>query len=115
MRRTRSNPGSRWRLAAAGLAAVALLALGAAPAWADGGRQAGRYGIEAGFGDEPAYAGNRNSVQVIVSNAKGEPVRDLGDTLKVMVMAAGHTRVLPLEPGFGDDWGTPGDYRAWFI
>jgi hypothetical protein len=103
------------RLAVTLAALMALLALAAAPAAAHERRSAGRYGIEVGFGDEPAYAGTRNSVQVLVTDPDGKPVTDLGDTLEVMVMAGGQQRTLPLEPGFDDDGGTPGDYRAWFV
>ncbi|HYT24915.1 MAG TPA: hypothetical protein VEP73_00315, partial [Actinomycetota bacterium] len=45
-----------------------------------------------------------------------KPVTDLGDSLRVMVMAAGQSTDLPLEPQFEvGEWGTPGDYRAFFI
>jgi hypothetical protein len=95
--------------------ATALLTLGAGAATAHEERAVGRYSVVVGFGEEPAYAGTRNSVQVRVSDPAGKPVRDLGGTLDAMLMAGGQERKLPLEPAFGDDWGTPGDYRAWFV
>jgi hypothetical protein len=68
-----------------------------------------------GFGTEPAYAGQPNSVQVLLSE-HGKPVTDLGSTLKVEVKFASSTKELPIEPNFEvGEFGTPGDYRAWFI
>ena len=102
----------RWHLAM--LAALGLLVLLAAPAAAHEERKAGGYSYVVGFGDEPAYAGEKNSVQVMVSDAAGKPVRN-ADGLEVMVLAGGKQTMLKLEPHFGDTWGTPGDYRAFFI
>jgi hypothetical protein len=102
----------RWHLAI--LAALGLVVLLASPAGAHERRQASGYSYVVGFGDEPAYAGEKNSVQVMVSDGAGKPVRN-ADGLKVMVMAGGKQTELKLEPQFGDTWGTPGDYRAFFI
>jgi hypothetical protein len=102
----------RWHLAI--LAALGLVVLLAAPAAAHERRQAGGYGFVVGFGDEPAYAGEKNSVQVQVTGGAGQPVRN-ADGLEVMVLAGGKQTQLKLEPHFGDTWGTPGDYRAFFI
>jgi hypothetical protein len=102
----------RWHLAI--LAALGLVVLLASPAAAHERRQTAGYGYVVGFGDEPAYAGEKNSVQVMVSNGAGRPVRN-ADGLEVMVMAGGRQTRLKLEPHFGDTWGTPGDYRAFFI
>lgn len=103
----------------------AVLALGLAallvPVWAGAAsahesRKAGSYRLAVGFGDEPAYAGQKNSAQVLISDAAGKPVTDLGDTLKVMVMMGKQTVDLSLEPFFEvGEFGTPGDYRAFFI
>lgn len=108
-------------VATVGVAAV-LLSVMAAPASAHEGRKVGRYQLVVGFGDEPAYAGTRNSVQLIVSDASGRPVTDL-DVGKVAVHAFYGTKadpslpkiVLPMEPHFGDGWGTPGDYQSFFV
>jgi hypothetical protein len=102
----------RWHLAI--LATLGLLLLLAAPAAAHERRQAGGHSFVVGFGDEPAYAGEKNSVQVMVTDGAGQPVRN-ADGLEVMVMAGGRQTQLKLEPHFGDTWGTPGDYRAFFI
>jgi len=98
------------------LGAALLLALLAAPATAHEGRKVGRYTYVVGFGDEPAYAGAKNSVQVMVSDAQGRPVTDIGDDLAVMVSSGGKEMELRLEPYFEvGEWGIPGDYRAFFI
>jgi hypothetical protein len=78
-------------------------------------RQAGTIHMEIGFGTEPAYAAQPNSVQIILTDA-GKPVVDQGDTLKVSVAFGGQSTDVPLEPNFevGGD-GQPGDYRARFI
>ena len=71
--------------------------------------------IEMGFGNEPAYAGQPNSVFMGISR-NGKPVTDLTDTLKVAVSFGAASIQLPVVPNFevGGD-GTPGDYRAWFV
>jgi hypothetical protein len=100
----------------AGLVA-SIIAIAPTAAFAHEQRTVGRYHVEVGFGDEPPYAGFRNSVQLILTQAASDkPVTDLGDTLKVTVKTGTQEMPLNLEPNFevGGD-GTPGDYRAWFI
>jgi hypothetical protein len=97
-----------------------LLALGAPPASAHEERKVGKYAFHVGFGDEPAYAGAKNSVQVLLHDAKTDkPVVDLGDTLKVDVSLGSNDAQktsMTLEPDFEvGEFGTPGDYRAFFI
>ncbi len=102
--------------AVAGLATV-LVPMLALPASAHEQRTIGKYHVEVGFGDEPAYAGEKDSVILLLADANDKPVTDLGDTLKVQVSNGDHpATTLALEPDFavGGD-GTPGDYRAWFI
>ncbi len=96
------------------LAAVTLIA-GAPAASAHAQRQAGPIHMEIGLGTEPAYIGQPNSVQIILTE-HGQPVVDLGGSLKVQVSFGGQQTDIPLEADFevGGD-GTPGDYRAWFI
>ncbi|HZC99908.1 MAG TPA: hypothetical protein VFA46_06865 [Actinomycetes bacterium] len=101
-------------------AAGLLLALGAAPGSAHEGRKVGRYLLHVGFGDEPAYSGDKNSVQVLIHDAATDkPVVDLGDTLKVDVSQGSDDTAkmsMALEPDFEvGEFGTPGDYRAFFI
>jgi hypothetical protein len=79
-------------------------------------RHVGRYHFLVGFGDEPAYAGLKNSVALILSDADEKPVTDLGDSLEVEVIFGDQKMELALEPNFEvGEFGTPGDYRAWFF
>ena len=103
--------------------AVVLAALFAAPGSAHEEKKAGRYSFVVGFGTEPAYAGQPNSLQVIISR-DGEPATDLAGQLDGLMAHAYYGRkadpklenmMMPLEPNFGDDWGTPGDYRSFFV
>jgi hypothetical protein len=100
------------------LALVATLAtatLLASTASAHEGRSQGDLEMVVGFGTEPAYSGQPNSVQLVLVH-DGEPVVDLGDTLDVEVSFGDETMALPLEPNFAvGAFGEPGDYRAWFI
>jgi hypothetical protein len=104
-------------------ATVLLAVLAAMPASAHAERQVGRYSIEVGFGTEPAYAGQPNSMQVIISR-DGKPATDLAGKLDGLMAHAYYGRsadpkvenaMMPLEPYFGDDWGIPGDYRSFFV
>jgi hypothetical protein len=96
-----------------GVAACIVLSAGAASAHAD--RDVGPISLAIGFGTEPGYVGQPNSVQVLL-NDKGHPVVDLGDSLKVDVSFGDQQVRLPLEPDFEiGESGTPGDYRGWFI
>jgi hypothetical protein len=96
-----------------------LLALGAAPASAHEERKVGKYTVAVGFGDEPAYAGTKNSVQMFIHDANDKPVVDLGDTLKVDVSQGTDDTAklsMTMAPDFEvGEFGTPGDYRAFFI
>ena len=103
-------------LAALALAAL-LIPLFAGPASAHEEKTVGRYHFVVGFGDEPAYAGEKNSVQLILADANDKPVTDLTDTLKVAVTTGSSEPLeLSMEPFFEvGEFGTPGDYRAFFI
>ena len=104
------------RIAACAGVFVMTLAL-AGPASAHEGRKVGKYMFDVGFGDEPAYAGVRNSVVLFLSTAADDkPVLDLGDSLKVTVEKDGQSLPLEIVPNFETgESGTPGDYRAWFF
>jgi hypothetical protein len=79
---------------------------------------AGPVHMEVGFGTEPAYTGQPNSVELLLTrNTDGKPILDLGDTLSVTVAFGGQsTDAFPIVPNFepGGD-GIQGDYRAWFV
>ena len=106
-----------FRYALVTLVLLAIVAGGAGPAFAHVERTVGKYKFTVGWGDEPTYAGFRNSVQLILADSKGKAVTDLGDSLKVTVEFSGQTVTYPLETTFDPDSGegTPGDYRAFFI
>jgi hypothetical protein len=104
---------SKRPLSAAALVGAFVL-LSAAPAFAHESRKLGDLEMEVGWGTEPAFAGEVNSVQVILVH-DGQPVVDLGDTLDVEVAFGDTTMPLTLEPFFEEGEGTPGDYRAWLI
>jgi hypothetical protein len=99
-----------------GLAAAFVLTL-SAPALAHEERVVGAYHFVVGWGDEPAYAGLKNSVQLILTTKAGKPVTNLGDSLKVEVIFGQQQMELPFEPAFDPEegFGTLGDYRAWLI
>ena len=102
-------------LALACTLAAVMLIMGAPAASAHAQRQAGPIHMEIGLGTEPAYIGQPNSVQIILTE-HSRPVVDLGGSLKVQVSFGGQQTDISLEADFevGGD-GTPGDYRAWFI
>jgi hypothetical protein len=98
----------------AAVLAVLLAPLLAVPASAHEEHKVANYNVEVGFGTEPAYAGVTNSVQLIIAN-NGKPVTD-AKGLKVAVSTGdADPKQLPLEPYWSDDFGEPGDYRAFFI
>jgi hypothetical protein len=119
MNRTPLSATRRRRILAVALAlglAALLVPIWAGAASAHEDKAIGRYRLSVGFADEPVYAGQKNSVQVLVTDAAGRPVTDLGDSLKVMVMMGKQTMDMSLEPFFeAGGAGTPGDYRAFFI
>ena len=99
----------------AAASSLTVLLLTAAPALAHEGRNLGDLEMVVGWGTEPAYAGEVNSVQLLLVH-HGEPVVDLGDTLDVEVAFGDETQPFTLEPFFEEgEFGTPGDYRAFLI
>jgi len=96
--------------------ATTVAALTVVPAAAHEDVPVGDLALVIGFGTEPAYSGQPNSAQVIVTRG-GETVTDLrpGD-LEVEVTSGDATTTLDLEPNFAvGAFGEPGDYRAWFV
>ena len=102
-------------LAIAALAATLLATLTAGLALAHVVKHVGPYEVAIGWLREPVYVGQLNAVQVVIKDAKGEPIADLGaDALTVVVSAAGATSdPMALVPTFDEDTGlgTPGDYE----
>jgi len=102
---------------AAGLAAGLLLTSSLA-ALAHEQRTVGTYQFTVGWLHEPAYSDEQNAVQFLLADSKGNPVTDLGDTLKVEVVY-GNQKMTPmtLNPTFDPDTGLgkPGEYLAALI
>lgn len=95
----------------AGVGLAAGLAAGAGPVAAHEERTAGGVRLDVGWGDEPAYTGVRNSVQVVLTEAAtGQPVSGAGGSLQVVVSKGSDAVTLPLVAD-----GSAGDHRAWLI
>lgn len=112
-----SKTASRLIAALASLAGIAGPVLSsAAPALAHEHRTVGAVVMTVGWGDEPTYAGIKNSVQLILADKAGKPITDLTDTLKVEVRFGPQTGgPLDIERAFGQTFGRPGDYRAQIV
>jgi hypothetical protein len=106
------------RVGSAALIAAGVIVILSGTAAAHEERNVGRYHFAVGFGDEPAYASQKNSVQLFLHDARTDkPINELGPTLKVQV-TYGSLKMAPItmEPDFEiGESGTPGDYRGWFI
>jgi hypothetical protein len=103
-------------LALVAVVTTAILVGVAGPAAAHERREVGQQVFVVGFGEEPAYAGQPNSVQLMLSDLKERPVTDLGDSLSVEVVFGDQRTKLSLEPRFVvGAFGEPGDYRAYFV
>ena len=101
-------------------AAVLCVALGvlAAPALAHETATAGDLALEVGWGTEPAYAGQLNSVQLIVTHkADGDPINDPGARLSATVSYGDQEQEFALTPTYDAEagTGTPGEYAALII
>jgi hypothetical protein len=70
------------------------------------------YDFDVGWGQEPAFAGELNSVQLTVAASGGKPVKDLGDDFRVTVIYGENELELALSPAV---YGAPGEFRAWFV
>ena len=76
-------------------------------------RTVGKIQMTVGWSTEPSYTGYRNDVQLILKDAAGKPINDVGDGLNVEVIFGGQKSALsPLDPSYDPDTGlgTPGEY-----
>jgi hypothetical protein len=89
---------------------AALLAL-SAPLRAIDRQTVGTMQLTVGWGDESAFAGSRNSIDVGVADGSGAPVADPTNTLIVEVSFGNRRLRLPLLPVERQ----PGMYRAWIV
>jgi hypothetical protein len=116
------------RLSAGGMAlvgALLLLLVTALPASAHEARQVGPYTLVVGFLNEPAYAGQQNSLDLTICNGKqcqytvqdglrvvANPVNNAEQTLKAEVITGSAAPLpLPLEPRYAN----PGKYASYFV
>jgi hypothetical protein len=94
------------------LAMSAVLVVAAA-AGAHERRQVGAYVMRVGWAEEPTFAGVKNAVQLLLSDASGKPFTDIPENLKVeVIFGTQKTAPLPLVAAFGKRFGQPGDFRA---
>lgn len=78
---------------------VSLLALLAVyPAAAHEGREVGEYLIEVGWRNEPAYVGQMNSPEVILSHHDGADMTGVAVDLQVEILFGPASRILSLSP-----------------
>jgi len=89
---------------------AALLAL-SAPIRAVDKQTVGTIQLSIGWGDESAFAGSRNSIDVAVTDSTGAPVAGSMNTLNVEVSFGDRRLRLPLLPVERQ----PGVYRAWIV
>src|SRR4051812_26603005 len=78
----------------------------------------GPYTVAIGFGTEPAYVGNPNSVEAIIHDrASGRGIDSAADTLNATVaFGSAQPMAVSLEENFDEDsGGSPGDYRGAFF
>jgi hypothetical protein len=95
-----------------------LLGVLAAPGLAHETASAGGVALELGWGTEPAYQGQLNTIQLIVTHkADGDPVNDPGARLTATVTYGDQEQEFELTPTYDPDYGTgtPGEYAALII
>lgn len=106
------------RSAMVGALAAFLILSFAVPASAHVEKDVGAYHFVVGWGTEPTFAGQLNSVQLVLTyGSSGKPVMNLSSDFHVTVIYGSRSMAVALEPTFDPDTGigTPGDYRGWMI
>lgn len=95
------------------LLAIGLLALTfSRPALAHGHLEVGEYKLVIGFRNEPAYQGEPNGLDLVVTRlATDEPVNGLADTLQVAIIRGSAERTLEIRPQYGRE----GAYTAYVL
>ncbi len=91
-------------------AALALMAVAAAPVAAHEERTVAGYDMEVGFINEPVFVGDKSGLEFSV-NKDDKPVEGLEKTLTAQVVYQGQTRDLPVSARDG----APGWYESAFI
>jgi hypothetical protein len=95
------------------LAVICLIGGTAGPADAHERRSLGKLVVEVGWASEPVFAGVPNHIFLSITDVRGRPVTDLGDTLQVEVSFGDQHKTLQVQPlTNGDEPGVPGTYGA---
>jgi hypothetical protein len=106
----------RLRPAAAGAACLLLLLVSSAATLAHAVVSVDPYTLAIGWLHEPTYTDTENAVQVVITDAAGQPVADLepGDLQVVVSLGGAQTSPLSLDPTYDEDTGLgiEGDYEA---
>ena len=92
------------------VAAIILLAAWT-PTAAHETKGVGALRLTVGWGEEPAFSGFRNFVEVDVADSAGHPVPDIGGALSAEVSFGDERISLSLLPARGQ----PGKFRAWLV
>src|SRR5829696_1366057 len=106
----RDCPGDdmpRRRIALLCLAGIALM--WPAPARSHEKTRSGSIDVTVGWGEEPAFSGARNFVEVDLADAHGAPVTDDTGSLAVELSFGGERVTRPLVPA------ERGKFRAWLV
>ena len=100
------------RIRIASMVALAMSVVVSPTANAHERKLAGQYQLVIGWGDEPAFSGVKNAVEIDLADRTGTPVTDLGGgSLSVEVIYGDQRLTLPLRPVRQP----PGKFRAWLV
>jgi hypothetical protein len=100
------------RVGVASIVALAAAVAVSAPAVAHERKIVGQYHLVIGWGDEPAFSGLKNAVEIDLADRAGAPVTDLGGgSLSVEVIYGDQRVTLPLRPVREPQ----GKFRAWLV
>lgn len=102
-------------IAAAVLVGVVAVLVGVmpAPAGAHERREVGEVVFVVGWGEEPAFTGFVNRVQVILSDTSDVPITEGVELNAEVTFGEGEEPVeVEMRPAFGENFGEPGDYGA---
>lgn len=103
-------PNNRIRFVS--IAALAICMVMSTSAGAHERKIVGKHHVVLGWGDEPAFTGVKNAVEIDLADGAGKPVTELGGgTLSVEVIYGDQRVTLPLRPVLQ----TPGKFRASLI
>ena len=106
------------QLTGAVVISAAAIVLPATAASAHAEFEDGPYTVAIGFGTEPAYVGDPNSVEVIIHDtASGKGIDSAADTLNATIaFASAQPKPVSMQENFDEDsGGSPGDYRGAFF